>query len=253
MHGALVLAIAAVVVLPRLPDRTIDPFQALNPFTLWRLVVLAMTMGMAGHVAERTAGPRLGLLLAGFASGFVSSAATVAAMAGRARDSAALVGSAAAGATASCVATFVYMALLIGAASPVLLRALGVPLAAGAVLITVVALAQSRGSTMMGAPRSSDAPAFRIGAVLLFAVLVALVTVASAALEDWLGSKAVVTAAVAGVADAHVTAAGVVSLVAAQRLPLEAARYAVLLALTSKQQRSSSSHGYRVPARSQPA
>jgi len=234
LQSGLALAMAAVVVLPRLPDRTIDPFQALNPFTLWRLVVLAMTMGIAGHVAERAAGPRLGLLLAGFASGFVSSAATVAAMAGRALDSAALVVSAAAGATASCVATFVYMALLIGTASPVLLATLSVPLAAGAVLTTIVAVAQSRGPTTARAPRSREASAFRIGAVLLFALLVAVVTIASAVIEDWLGSAAVVvTAGVAGLADAHATAAGVASLVAAKRLPPEAARYAVLLALTS--------------------
>ena len=81
---ALTFAIAAVVILPLLPDRPVDPLGLLNPFTLWRLAVVAMGLSFLGYVAQRLLGGRHGLLVAGLAAGFVSSTAAVAAMGARA-------------------------------------------------------------------------------------------------------------------------------------------------------------------------
>lgn len=83
LRGALLFGVAAVVVLPLVPNRAIDPLGVINPFTLWRLVVLLMAMSGAGYIAQRAIGPRYGLALAGFGSGFVSSSATIAAMGAR--------------------------------------------------------------------------------------------------------------------------------------------------------------------------
>src|SRR5690349_6775915 len=79
-RDALTLGAAALVVLPLLPNVGLGPFQAFNPFTAWRLVVIVMIANGAGYVAQRAFGPGLGLPLAGFFGGFVSSTATVAAM-----------------------------------------------------------------------------------------------------------------------------------------------------------------------------
>ncbi|HEX8951132.1 MAG TPA: MgtC/SapB family protein, partial [Polyangia bacterium] len=101
LRDALLFGVAAVVVLPLVPNRTIDPLGVINPFTLWRLVVVLMAMSGAGYVAQRAIGPRYGLALAGFGSGFVSSAATIAAMGARARAEPELLRPAVAGAAAS--------------------------------------------------------------------------------------------------------------------------------------------------------
>ena len=45
---ALTFAIAAVVILPLLPNRAVDPFGLFNPFTLWRLAVVAMALSFVG-------------------------------------------------------------------------------------------------------------------------------------------------------------------------------------------------------------
>ncbi len=86
LHDALLLCAGAAIVLPVLPDRAIDPWQALNPRQLWRLALIVMALNAAGHVALRALGPRRGLPLAGLAGGFVSSTATIAAMGARARS-----------------------------------------------------------------------------------------------------------------------------------------------------------------------
>jgi uncharacterized membrane protein (DUF4010 family) len=82
-------AIAAAVVLPMLPNRALDPFGLFNPFTLWRLVVVVMGLSAFGYVAQRLAGARYGLVIAGLAAGLVSATAAVAAMAHRSRSGAA--------------------------------------------------------------------------------------------------------------------------------------------------------------------
>ena len=77
LHDALMLAAAALVVMPLLSDVPVDPWGVLRLTTLWRIVVLVMAVGLVGHLAQRTLGERWGLPVAGFFSGFVSSTAVV--------------------------------------------------------------------------------------------------------------------------------------------------------------------------------
>ena len=58
LQDALVLAVAALVVMPLLPDQAVDPWNVLRPTTLWRIVVLVMAVGMLGHLAQRLLGVR---------------------------------------------------------------------------------------------------------------------------------------------------------------------------------------------------
>jgi uncharacterized membrane protein (DUF4010 family) len=75
LQDGLLLCAAILVVLPLLPKQPIDPWGALQPYALWRIVVLIMGVGMLGHVALRVVGTFWGLPLTGFFSGFVSSTA----------------------------------------------------------------------------------------------------------------------------------------------------------------------------------
>ena len=69
LRDALLLGVAAIVILPLLPNRSVDPLGTVNPFRLWRLVVAFMSLSAFGYVAQRAFGPRYGLALAGFGSG----------------------------------------------------------------------------------------------------------------------------------------------------------------------------------------
>ncbi len=86
LHDLLLLAAAALVVLPLAPDRAVGPLSVINPRTVWRLVVIFMAISGAGYIGLRLLGPGIGLALSGFASGFVSSSATIGAMGARARE-----------------------------------------------------------------------------------------------------------------------------------------------------------------------
>jgi uncharacterized membrane protein (DUF4010 family) len=74
-YAALRLLLISVVVLPILPNQGFGPWQALNPYALWWMVVLIAGLSFAGFIAMRFAGPRRGTLYTGLFGGLVSSTA----------------------------------------------------------------------------------------------------------------------------------------------------------------------------------
>lgn len=233
----LLLVAATLIVLPMIPPGGIGPHGAFSPRTAWIVVILTMLIGMLGHVARRVFGAHRGLVLAGFVSGFVSSAATIAAMGERAKREPALRRSAVAGAVMSNVATVVQMTLVLGATSLPTLRAMALPLVCAGTAAAGYALLVTWGSWRARGPDAAPAPAgraFSLRQALTFAALLSAVVVGAAALQAaWGGRGVLVAAGVAGLADAHAAAVSVAALVAAGRLPVEAAPVAILLALST--------------------
>lgn len=234
-NDALVLAAATLVVLPLIPDRHIGPFAAINLHVAWTIVILMMAIGAAGHIALRLLGPRYGLALAGFAAGFVSSAATISNMGARAQQTPALMAPAVAGAVLSTVATIVQLTALLAATSLETLRALALPLAcAGAVAVTYGALFMLRTANLPMPGDVDPGRAFSFRTALLFAATITGVMFISAAIVAWLGSAGLIAAAgAAGLADAHSIAASVGSLVTAQKISVAEAVIPVLVALST--------------------
>lgn len=233
-NDALVLAAATLVVLPLIPDRHIGPFEAINPHTTWAIVVLMLGIGAAGHIALRALGPRFGLAIAGFASGFVSSTATIGSMGTRARSHPQLLRAAASGAVLSNVATIVLLAVVLAATSLDMLRALALPLiCSGTVAAAYGALLMLRNTQQ---PDTGHDPgrAFSFTTALLFALTITAVVFVSAAIVWWLGAAGLVpAAAVTGFADAHSTAVSVGSLVSAGKITVAEGTLPILLGLTT--------------------
>lgn len=78
-------AVLAFILLPVLPDRTFDPFDALNPYRIVLMVVLISGVSLAGYVALRLLGAQRGVLVAGIFGGLASTTATTLAFSRRAR------------------------------------------------------------------------------------------------------------------------------------------------------------------------
>jgi uncharacterized membrane protein (DUF4010 family) len=88
VFAGLRLLIASFIVLPLLPDRPVDPWQALNPYSLWLLVILISGLSLVGYVATRWLGDDKGAALTGLTGGLVSSTAVTLAFARRSREDA---------------------------------------------------------------------------------------------------------------------------------------------------------------------
>jgi uncharacterized membrane protein (DUF4010 family) len=217
LRSALILAAAVVVIMPLLPNEQIGPFGALNPRSVWRLVVLVLMIGTGGYLATRLLGPRFGLPISGLASGFVSSSATIGAMGSRVAKSPSVLTAAAAGAVLSTVATVIQMAAVIGATSPEALEPMTPPLIGAGVAAAAYGAIFTLAVLRRPAPADAQGPGdpFSLAAALKFAFTLSVVLVASAALRQWFGEAgAVAAAAMAGFVDTHASAISIASLVA---------------------------------------
>lgn len=75
VYAVLRLLIATFIILPILPDEPLDPWDALNPQTLWLLVLLIAGLSLVGYVLTRLLGAHRGIPITGFTGGLVSSTA----------------------------------------------------------------------------------------------------------------------------------------------------------------------------------
>lgn len=230
----LVLACATLVIWPLLPDRTVGPFDALNPHSIWLVVILILAIGAGGHVATRALGARFGLSLSGLASGFVSSVATIGTMGQRARADPAALPAAVAGGLLSSVATFVQMVAVLAMVSRETMWAMAPMLAAGGAVILVVGSLQTWRAAAASSGPAPTGRAFSLWVALLLAALMSGMVVLSAAIRHWLGSTGlVIGAAVGGVLDAHAASMSVASLVAAGTIGPAQSIIPILMAMTA--------------------
>jgi uncharacterized membrane protein (DUF4010 family) len=233
-QDALTLGAAALVILPLVPNVGLGPFEAFNPFTAWRLVVIMMIANGAGYIAQRTLGPGLGLPLAGFFGGFVSSTATVAAMRTRVSEGSP-PRAAASAAVLSNVATIVQLALVVGSTSAETLLVLAPALVLAGLVATAYGAALALGARKV--TKTFALPAgrpFEIRAALTLTAVVSVIMFGSAVLLAFFGERgALIAAAAGGLADAHSAAISMSSLVAAGRLTPAAAVVPILVGVTT--------------------
>lgn len=235
IHDLLLLAAAALVVLPLLPDHPLDPWGALRPALLWKFVVLVMAVGMAGHIALRTIGARWGLAIAGFFAGFASSTAAVAGFGGRVREQPALRTPAVAAALLANAASLLLFLAVVGMGAPALLRSMALPLGASLlVLLAGGALGLRAPDGERQLPEEPPARAFKLSHALLLAAVVAAVMLVSAWMRLWFGEGgALLAAALAALVELHAAGASVAQLAMTGGLEPAPARWGLVALLAA--------------------
>ena len=232
LRSALILVVMTAIILPLLPNRTVDPWGGLNPREIWLFTVLTAAISFLGYVATQILGQTRGLLVSALAGAVVSSTAVTVALARTAKaggNAMALAGAAALAALVSilrvCVIVLLVEPSAITAIAPAALVAALCFAVCGALL-----LMNSDEQAAGGAPPRNP---FDLGPLLLFAVLFAIVSTASAALAGRLGGSGLLaTSAVSGMFDVDVAVLSTLRLVG-QSIPSEMAGQAVLTALVA--------------------
>lgn len=90
IYAALKFGVVSAVVLPLLPNQAYGPWEVLNPFRIWLMVVFVSAIGFAGYVAIKLLGPQRGIGITGLLGGLVSSTAVTLSFSQRSRDAAPL-------------------------------------------------------------------------------------------------------------------------------------------------------------------
>lgn len=208
LRAAIKLLLVSAVLLPILPDAGYGPGGVLNPYRLWWIVVLVAGISLAGHFAQRLAGPRRGTVAMGLVGGLVSSTAlTVSAARSATKDPADATLQATAVVAAKSVMCFrilIVAAALNADLLRVLVPALG---GAGVAALAMALLTHPRGragDAQGGGPSGGDGarvPDDFITAVI-FALVVAGAILGTHYARQWLGPAGLyATAALAGLVD----------------------------------------------------
>lgn len=245
LYATIKLLLVSVVFLPLLPTDPVDPWGVYVPRDIWFLVVLISALSFVGYFAMRLFGEKRGIAITGILGGLASSTALTLAMAGRVKaDEKGTTYRIAAFAIVSANTVMIVRVLIeVGAVSPPLLQAAGLPLG-----ILLVGSAVGAGGLWLTSKKDSDkeldeedptdtlslenpfrlAPALKFGAV--FVVIIGVVNLANA----YYGDRGILLASVVGgLADSDATVLTAAKMRASGLLDEASAVRAVLLAVIS--------------------
>jgi uncharacterized membrane protein (DUF4010 family) len=203
VYAGVRLLVATFIILPLLPDRALDPWEALNPYKLWLLVILISSLSLVGYVATRWLGAGRGTALTGITGGLVSSTAVTLSFARRSRDEPAAAAALACGILLAWAVMFGRVLVIVLAVNVGLVYRLLPPFAAmGLVTLLVAWLLYRRGGETAG---EQDVPLrnpFSLTAAAKFALVFAAVLLLVKVTQFYVpGGGVYVVAALAGLTD----------------------------------------------------
>jgi len=226
------LLLMSVVLLPVLPDRGYGPWQALNPYRIWWMVVLIAGINFTGYMAIKLAGARRGVLLTGLFGGLASSTATTIGLARLAKGTTTLNRLAAAGIIIAATTMLPRMLLVAAVVAPPLALRLAGPLLLGTLTGCGAAAWLWQRARRRAAPDGvARRNPFELSVALQFGALLAVVMVLSYALQAWLGHAGLyLLGAVSGLSDVDAVTLSLGARVGEASLGAEVAAVAILLA-----------------------
>jgi uncharacterized membrane protein (DUF4010 family) len=197
LAATLELAVISIIVLPLAPNHGYGPWQLLNPFEIWLIVVLVSALGFAGFVAVRLWGQQRGLAVTGIVGALVSSTAVTVAMATQAREAKGLARTAAAAtvlaSTIMCARVLVLTGAIDARILPRLLPVAGAMATVGG--IGAWLLGRHAEPTGSEAPSTTFSNPFRLTAATSFGVMFALILVLVRVAQEYGGARGLYAAA----------------------------------------------------------
>ncbi len=107
------LAIITVIILPLLPDQTVDPLDVINPRLIWYMVIFVSSISFAGYLLVKYIGKDKGIPLTGFLGGLVSSTAVTFSMSKRSKENEVLSSSYAVGTLLACSVMYLRVFIIV--------------------------------------------------------------------------------------------------------------------------------------------
>ncbi len=197
------MLLISVVLLPVLPNQGYGPWQALNPYEIWWLVVLIAGISFAGYFAVRIAGSSRGIIITGLFGGLASSTAVTLSFARLARQNPGTQALLAAGVVLAAGTMFPRMLLEVSVVNRQLFPTVSLPLLgmmAVCFLAVPVLLMRPGSKEKLGAMRFQNP--FELLPALKFGLLLVVVVLAAEGFQQWFGDTGLfAVAAISGISD----------------------------------------------------
>lgn len=171
------MGLVALVILPLLPDRALDPLEVLNPRRIWMMVVLVSLISYVGYILIRVLGDDRGVTLTGILGGIVSSTAVTMSMASEVRERSQSLASAVFATTLAACTMFPRILLIVTLVNMELLVPLSTQLAAMAGVGVALAYVLRKNAAPLESPVAHKdpfrlIPALKFGALFAFTLFV---------------------------------------------------------------------------------
>lgn len=220
-----------LVILPLLPDKTYGPYDVLNPFRIWLMVVLIVGISLAGYVAYRTIGVRGGTVLGGVLGGLISSTATTVSYARQSAGNPKAAGTAAVVIVIASTIVLVRIGIEIAAVARGLLAELVPPFA----VMLVVMVAISGFLYLRMQKEDTEAPEHdnpsQLKPAIIFGALYAFILLLVAFVKDHFGDAAIYGAAlISGLTDVDALTLSIAELYNQERLDSGTSWRAIMVA-----------------------
>ncbi len=236
IFAALQFAVITAIVLPVLPNESFlpPPFDVLNPFKIWLMVVFISGISFVGYVAIKVVGAEQGIGLTGFLGGMVSSTAVTLSFSERSNRQPELAKPFALAIMIAWTVMFSRVLIEVGVLNRALLSVVWVPLvAAGGVgLLYGLYLFFSQRSAEKGDVQFSNP--FDLGSAIKFGLLYGVVLLVSRAAQMYFGDTGIfISSLLSGVADVDAITLSMAELSNTGGLDLGTAAQAIVVATMS--------------------
>ncbi|MEX2523524.1 MAG: MgtC/SapB family protein [Gammaproteobacteria bacterium] len=203
LRAGIKLLLISVVLLPVLPNKGYGPWQALNPYAIWWMVVLIAFISFAGYFLIKIGGARKGIIFTGIFGGLASSTALTLHFSRESRQHKAMAPLLSTGILLACGTMFPRMLLVAGVINPELVG----PMLPPAIIMSLIVFlpALYYGMTLQSKPVELGTTVknpLEMKSALGFGLLLALIMLLVKALQTWFDDAGVLLlAAVSGITD----------------------------------------------------
>lgn len=203
LRAGMKLLLISVVLLPVLPDQGYGPWQVLNPYVIWWMVVLIAAISFLGYFAVKIGGLRKGTAFTAVFAGLASSTALTLHFSHMAKERPEAAAILAPGILLACGTMFPRMVAVAGLVNAQLIRPLVWPAAIMATVVFGTAMIYWRFSLKHESGEVTPlANPLALGAALKFGGLLVVIMLLGKAFQAWAGDSGVlILAAASGIAD----------------------------------------------------
>ncbi len=236
IFAALQLAVISAIVLPVLPNASLlpPPFDVLNPFKIWLMVVFISGISFLGYVLIKVRGAREGIGLTGFLGGLVSSTAVTLSFSQRSNRETNLAKPFALAITVAWTVMFLRVLVVVGVINLQLLGVVWLPIAVAGIMGLLYSIylflshhADEKGKVEFNNP-------FDLASAIKFGILYGVILLFSRSAQMYFGDTGVyISSLVSGLADVDAVTLTVAELSNSGGLGLDIAARAIVIAVMS--------------------
>ncbi|MGD8120018.1 MgtC/SapB family protein [Vibrio sp. TRT 2004] len=203
LDAGLRLLLISIVMLPLLPNETYGPWNALNPYEIWWMVVLIASISFVGYFAIKIGGAKRGILFTSVFAGLSSSTALTLQFSHLSREQPSISPLLASGILLSCGTMFPRLLIVLSVINPQLVTLLWPIVIAMMIALYLPAWWVWRKSGVNNIePSNKQANPLALQSALFFGVILAVIMLLSQALLQWFGDTGVLLlSALSGITD----------------------------------------------------